>query len=72
MAPRFLTPADVADVLNVSVPQVMALLRSGELRGVKIGGKGEWRVENQALEDYIAAAYVSTEEYVRSHGGRDS
>ncbi|MDQ3158016.1 MAG: helix-turn-helix domain-containing protein [Actinomycetota bacterium] len=57
-APRFLTLADVADVLNVTVRQVYALVRGGDLRGIQIGGRGQWRIENSELEDYIARQYA--------------
>lgn len=60
--PRFLTLTDVAEVLNVTVRQVYSLVRSGALRGIQIGGRGQWRVENTALEDYIARQYERTEE----------
>jgi excisionase family DNA binding protein len=64
---RFLTLADVADTLNVSASQVYALVRSGELRAIKVGGRGQWRVESSALEEWIAQSYVRTEEFVRAH-----
>ena len=57
---RFLTLADVADLLNVSPRQVYALVRSGELKGIQIGGRGAWRVERSKLEEYIADAYQRT------------
>ena len=60
-SPRFLTLADVAEVLNVTVRQVYALVRSGDLRGIQIGGRGQWRVENDQLEDYIARQYARSE-----------
>ena len=53
--PRFLTLADVAEVLNTSSAQVYALVRRGDLPAIKIGGRGQWRVEAAQLEDYIAA-----------------
>ena len=51
--PRFLTLADVAEVLNTSQAQVYALVRRGDLPAIKIGGRGQWRVEAEQLEDYI-------------------
>lgn len=57
-SPRFLTLADVAEILNVTVRQVYALVRSGDLRGIQIGGRGQWRVENDQLEQYIARQYA--------------
>ena len=59
-SPRFLTLADVAEVLNTSQAQVYALVRSGELPAIKIGGRGQWRVETSELEDYIQRMYVKT------------
>jgi excisionase family DNA binding protein len=54
---RFLTLADTAEVLNVSLNQAYILVRSGELPAIKIGGKGQWRVERDVLESYIEAKY---------------
>jgi excisionase family DNA binding protein len=63
--PRFLTLTDVAETLNVSLSQVQALVRSGELVGVKLGGRGVWRVENIELEAYIQRMYEQTREITR-------
>jgi prophage regulatory protein len=60
--PRFLTPDDVAAELACSRVQVMALLRSGDLPGVKIGGRGQWRVERWKFEEWIADQYCRTRE----------
>ena len=65
-AQRFPTLADVAEVLNVTSRQVYALVRSGDLRGIQIGGRGQWRVEAVELEDYIQRQYARTDEDVRS------
>lgn len=64
---RFMGLADVADVLNISVSQVYALVRRGELRAIKVGGKGQWRVENAELERYIEGAYEVADEFIREH-----
>lgn len=37
---RFLTIEQVAQELNVGEPLVRAMLKSGELRGIQIGGRG--------------------------------
>ena len=59
---RFLTLADTAEVLNISAAQAYALVRSGELPAIKVGGSvqgtgGQWRVERDVLEGYIAGKY---------------
>ena len=67
MAKRFLQLADVAEILNISAAQTYALVRSGELRAIKIGGRGQWRVEETELESYIQRMYAQTREFVTSH-----
>lgn len=64
---RFLTLADVAQVLNISDSQTYALVRSGELPAIKIGGRGQWRVERDQLESYIARMYDQTKQFVADH-----
>jgi len=54
---RFLTLADVATALAISVRQAYGLVRSGELPAIKVGASGQWRVENTVLEAYIAGKY---------------
>ena len=72
MAPRFLTLADVAETLNVSAAQAYALVRSGDLPAIKVGGRGQWRVESAALENYIAQLYDDTQAFIAAHPfGRD-
>ncbi len=65
--PRFLTLADVAEVLNTSSAQVYALVRRGDLPAIKIGGRGQWRVEASELENYIARAYDDAATFVAEH-----
>jgi excisionase family DNA binding protein len=67
MAARFLTMQDVADELATSVSQVYHMVRSGELAAIKIGGRGQWRIERSRLEEYIAQKYDETAEFVRSN-----
>ncbi len=67
VAGRFLTLADVAETLNISASQTYALVRSGDLPAIKIGGRGQWRVEASALEEFIARKYEQTREFVQAH-----
>ena len=67
MTRRFLTLADVAEMLNVSSAQTYALVRSGQLRGIKIGGRGQWRVEESELERFISQRYEETERFIADH-----
>ena len=67
VTPRFLTLADVAETLNISAAQAYALVRSGDLPAIKVGGRGQWRVEAAELEDYISRMYSQTREFVATH-----
>ena len=65
---RFLTLTDVSETLNVTLAQTKALVRSGDLSAIKIGGRGAWRVERSALEDYIERMYSQTRQFIeREH-----
>ena len=66
-APRFLTLGEVAEILNTSSAQVYALVRRGDLPAIKIGGRGQWRVENVQLEEFIKRMYAETKEFVDQH-----
>ena len=65
--PRFLTLADVAEVLNTSGAQVYARVRRGELPAIKIGGRGPGRVERVQLEEFIQRMYADTRAFVDEH-----
>ena len=54
----------MAEILNISGAQVYALVRRGELRAIKIGGRGQWRVEASELEAYIERAYADADKFV--------
>lgn len=69
MPPRFLLLADVAEILNVSAVQARALVTSGELPAIKVGGRGQWRVEASELEAYIQRKYAETRALVRARPG---
>jgi excisionase family DNA binding protein len=65
--PRFLTLEQTARYLNVSVPQVYALARSGELPAIKIGARGVWRVDRRQLEDYLDDIMEKTQQWAKEH-----
>lgn len=61
---RFLTIEQVAQELNVGEPLVRAMLKSGELRGIRVGGRGAWRIGRGDVEDYIEQGYRRTAEKI--------
>ena len=67
MEARFLQLDDVATELAVSQSQVYHMVRSGELPAIKIGGRGQWRVERAKLEEYIAGKYRETAGWVKEN-----
>lgn len=67
LAPRYLKLEDVAAYLSVSVPQVYALVRSGELPAIKIGGRGVWRVDKDKLDTYLENLEEETAKWAKAH-----
>ena len=65
--PRFYTLEDVATILNVRVAQVYALVRSGDLPAIKLGGRCVWRVDRIQLEEYIERMHTKTREWAIAH-----
>ncbi len=64
MARRFIPLTEVSEILDVSADQAYALVRSGDLPAIKVGGRGQWRVETVELEAYIQRMYAETREIV--------
>lgn len=67
MTARFLQLSDVAEELSVTMSQVYHMVRSGELSAIKVGGRGQWRVERSELEGYISRKYIETAAWVREN-----
>lgn len=59
---NFYTIADVADMLKVSPGAVRNLINNQELRAIQIGGRGLWRIEQSALEEYVQKQYAQSAE----------
>lgn len=64
--PRFYLLSDVAEILNVTLVQARALVVSGELPAIQVGGRGTWRVEATELEAYIQRKYEETRRKVEA------
>lgn len=67
MPARFLSLDDVAEELAISRSQAYALVRNGTLPAMKVGGRGQWRVERSRLEEWISAAHEETVRFVADH-----
>jgi prophage regulatory protein len=61
---RFLTIEQVAQELNVGEPLVRGMLKSGELRGIQVGGRGAWRIGRGDVEAFVEQAYLRTAEKI--------
>ena len=64
---RYWTLEQVARYLSSSTPQVYALVRSGELPAIKLGGRGVWRVDRRQLDDYLDKLQADTAEWTKAH-----
>lgn len=67
MTGRFLTMQEVAEELATSTTQIYHMVRNGELPAIKIGGRGQWRIERAKLEEYIERKYAETAEFILQH-----
>ena len=63
---RLLTPADVAEQLQVEVSTVQGWLRTGRLKGIKLGRY--WRIRPEAVEELLAEAEQA--KAAKHEGGR--
>ena len=55
---RFLTPAQIAELLQIDVGKVIGWIRTGELPAVNVaksrhGAKGRWRIAESDFEDFL-------------------
>jgi excisionase family DNA binding protein len=66
--PHLYTVHEVAAILRMHEETVRILLRSGRLKGIKLGphatlpGRFEWRITAQALHQFLEAGVEPTEE----------
>ncbi|MDO5728148.1 MAG: helix-turn-helix domain-containing protein [Actinomycetaceae bacterium] len=65
MTARFLTLADVSEILNLSMSATRSLVTTGELPAIQIGGKRQWRVEREELEKFIDRQYAQTRQRIQ-------
>lgn len=57
MEHSFFTIADLSDMLRVSPGAVRNLINHGEIKAIQIGGRGLWRIEASAFEEYLKRQY---------------
>ncbi|GEL95127.1 helix-turn-helix domain-containing protein [Cellulomonas composti] len=66
MATRYLTLADVAEMLSISVGQVRTMVRTGELPAFQVGGRHFWRVDEADFETYVAEQKARARERIET------
>ena len=69
---RFLTLTDVAETLNISGQAARALIRSGELQAIQVGGRGQWRIEESWLQEYVDRQSEATRARVQEWAEADA
>ncbi|HAS32585.1 MAG: DNA-binding protein [Microbacterium sp.] len=50
---RLLAPAQVAEVLQIEVGEVLALVEQGRLSGMRVGSPARWRIEESSVAAYL-------------------
>lgn len=66
---RFYTLPEVAESLNISMSQMRALIKRGDIEAIQIGGRGQWRVEDVKLDEYIDRLYEEQQSAPRDSRG---
>ncbi|MGP9747421.1 helix-turn-helix domain-containing protein [Brachybacterium sp. AOP29-B2-41] len=59
--PKFVPLEHVMEELSISKSQAYVLVRTGDLRAIQVGGRGQWRVDLAELEEYFERAYAATD-----------
>lgn len=54
---RFLPLADVAELLDCTLEEATGLVERGELHAIRLGERGPWRVDQDALQAFIQDGY---------------
>lgn len=68
---QFYTLADIAEILAISASQARAMVRSGELPAIQVGGRGQWRVEKARFQEWVELRHQETAQAVRSGASLD-
>jgi len=50
---HLVTPAQVAEVLGLTIDEVVALAMEGQLRGVRVGVPEQWRIGEDSVARYL-------------------
>ncbi len=53
MTDKYFNPETVAKMLDVSPTTIRAWLRSGTLKGMKLGGGKLWRIKESDVEEFL-------------------
>lgn len=69
---RFLTLTDVAETLNISGQAAKNLIRTGELQAIQVGGRGQWRIEESWLQEYVDRQREATRARVQEWAEADA
>lgn len=48
-----MTPAQVADMMSVTVAEVIDLVVAGDLRGTQLGTPPQWRIVEASVQEYL-------------------
>lgn len=51
--PKMYSTKQISDMLGVTEQTVREWLKSGEMKGLKVGGRGQWRVSEDDLNNYL-------------------
>lgn len=53
MSEKVLTISETSEILRVSRPTALELIRAGRLPAVRIGQRGQWRISEVAIGEFL-------------------
>jgi len=59
--PTFVPLEYIERELSISKSQAYALVRSGDLKAIQVGGRSQWRISLDELEAYIERCYAESD-----------
>lgn len=52
-AARMIAPAQAAELLGISVDEVMDLVQTAQLRGHRMGSPARWMIDQSSIQEYL-------------------
>ncbi|MGE5576404.1 MAG: helix-turn-helix domain-containing protein [Syntrophothermus sp.] len=63
---KYYTTKEISELLKVSPVTITRKLQNGEIKGIRLGGRAGWRVEERGLQEYLGRTELPPSEFRRT------